>query len=221
MDGFLGFVWLKMHLEDTIGIMTKSFEVKCLVYKELNHDMIIGQDSMVLGLNSFTCFPGLDVILFNATSRMYKKFNTTVRDKIRVLNNIKQRVHTPELIEKVMEMNGETRPPSKSSSSETTPPVNVKKTQFDENESFYLTIPGSIFKEKIFNKLNPTVQNITSNFMESMEDADKHETALAKVLTEGGLDEFIDKNPIKVTDSKILKTSKGDQGWQSALRFNV
>ena len=230
MEGFLGKIRLKMSLEDSIGVLTNTFEIDALVYKELNHDLIVGQDSMLLGLNNFTCWPGLDVILFNATSRMYKKFNSNHRDKIRVLNNIRQRVHPQELIEKVIDLNEtfsqtqigikpssfpiQTATPAPQTSTPTPPsngPVfNVKKTQFDDTESFYLTIPGAIFQEKVFNKLNPTVQNITSSFMEAMEIAEEKETALSKILTEGGLDEFIDNNPIKVTNSKLLKTKKGD-----------
>lgn len=216
MVGFVGCIWMKLSLEDTIGVVSKTFEVNCLVYETLNHDFIIGQNSMVRSLFSFTCFPGLDVILFNATSRMYKKFSQNNRDRIRANNNIRQRVHPPELVEKVEWLNrsdssdkldsifpNDSQPLDKKSG------FNVTKSKFDDNESFYLTIPCATFNRSKFNKFNPTVQNIACNFMAAMEEASEQETALSKVLTEGGLDGLIDKNSITSTETKLINTKKG------------
>ena len=222
MVGFHGYATITMKLEDTIGILTEHFEIKCLVYDKLNHDFIIGQDSMVIGVNCFVVFPALDVLLFNATSRMFKKFSSTNRDRRRSINNVKQREHSADLVEKVARMNFGNAPTSSDPKSSTKKvhfapepttskanPVDLSSMMFDDNESFMLAVPGSTLNPKYFKMFNKTVQNITCNFMSAMENASKEDTALSKVLTEGGLDGLIDTNSITSTGTKILETKRG------------
>ena len=205
MDGFIGSLYMNMQLEDTIGVLTNEFKIECMVYDKLNHDFIIGQDSMITGTNSFVIFPGIDVILFNATSRMFKKMSATSRDNVRANNNIRKRVHSTELKEKVDRLNNVVAP----SAPKISPSVKVSKTKFDDDESFYLTVPSSKINKRNFKMFSSTVQNITCNFMDKMENANEQEAALSNILTEGGLDGLIDNNSITATGTKILETKKG------------
>ena len=205
MDGFVGSLKMNMQLEDTIGVLTNNFDIECMVYDKLNHDFIIGQDSMITGTNSFVMFPAIDVILFNATGRMFKKFSATNRNNVRSNNNIKKRVHSAEFKEKVDRLNNVPTPtPPKIS-----PSFNVTKTKFDDEDSFYLTIPSSKLNKRNFKMFSSTVQNVTCNFMAKMENANEQEAALSNILTEGGLDGLIDNNSITATGTKLLETKKG------------
>ena len=197
MKGHIGYIWLNLALEDSIGVVTKNYKIKALVHESLNHDMIIGQDSMKSCLFSFTGFPSLDMILFNATSRMYKKFNCQNRDKFRLLNNIRQREHTKVTVdarnrlnesENVTDFLSKTPETVIKSESFISIPVSGEKStkpktaEFNDQESFLLTVPGSILQNDQFKKLNPTVQNITCNFMQQFEEATDEESALSKII---------------------------------------
>ena len=211
MIGSICFIWLELAIEDTIGILTDKFKVKASVYKSLNHEIIVGRDSMCRGLRNFVTFPNLDVSLFNATSRMYKKFNRATRDNIRVANNIRiheisaEEAHKVDILNAAVDVEKCLTSPIPALKSK----FNVSKSRFDETETFCLTVPCSKFKKDNFKKFNNMINNLTCNFMSSLEDSETNGTLMSKVLTEDGLDGFIDKSPIHVSDTKILETKKG------------
>ena len=212
MRGYCGTVTIKMSMEDSIGYVTETFNKKILIFDTLNHDFIVGQDSMRIGTRCSLQYPTLNKILFNPTSRMMKKFNKLVAEKSRSQEN-----------------NNISAPPASND-------------PFDENSTFYLNVPYSTFNNECFDRYQPHMQAFTEDFMNSAENSsanfnssinsintvknppdppesdnkfpdnnseEKHSSPLSNILTEGGMDGTLDTRNIKVSATKTIETNKG------------
>ena len=204
MVGFRGFITIDMAIQDSIGYITNKFRKRILVFNKLNHDFIVGHDSMKIGTRWANQYPTLNKILINATIRMTRKFNQMVVDQE------KQRARI-----NAVSSEGDLSQPQ----------------MFSESSTFFLNIPNSTFNNVALARYEPLIQRFTKNFMEVAENYDAQQqkinavnsvsdsygttpefdkdSPLANVLTEGGLDGMIDHRNIRVSDTKDLKTSKG------------
>ena len=237
MQNYLGTVKFELQIEDSIGVMTKRREIEIHVFKDLNHDLIVGHNLMKAAQSHISIFPGLEIILFEPSHKLLAKFNkqTVTRDHLRAIQNVRARVDDPKVVKVCERLNaiGQTSEslikeihkldsvpdscnsdPSEKKELPSTSVPEVKsvfrlgKPKFDDNESFILTVPGTKFKRRQFKKLQLTLNSLTTDFMNNFEDSEKEDSALGKVLTEGGFDGLIEKSPIKVENTKIVQTKK-------------
>ena len=211
MLGYRGYVLTELAVEDSIGYITDSFKKRILVFDKLNHDFIVGQDSMLLGTRSTSLFPHLNKMLINPTIRMIRKFNNMTAEQIRSgkrFNNI-----------------------------ETCEPDDDEDILGDDT-TVYLNVPCTTFNNVALERYQGLVSEFTSQFMISAEKAlvkpktppDRNicntvsvnqvsksdnspifepNSPLSDVLTEGGLDGLIETRNIKVSDTRTIETSKG------------
>ena len=205
MIGYRGYVTVEMCVEDSIGYITDKFKKKILVFDCLNHDFIVGHDSMKIGTRWSNLYPTLEKVLINATIRMTRKFNQMVIDQERQRSRVNN-----------VSSEGDLSVPQ----------------MFSDASTFFLNVPCSTFNNVALEKYLPIIQKFTENFMNVAECFDNKlksvnsirsvnsvenepqldeetDSPLTNVLTEGGLDGTLDNRNIKVSDTKELITSKG------------
>ena len=74
MEGFLGYINLKVALEDSNLNLTKYVHHRFYVFENLNHDILIGQDLMSKLCVRFIMFPSIDTLLLNPSSKCIRSF---------------------------------------------------------------------------------------------------------------------------------------------------
>ena len=199
MKGYVGYVKLNLALEDTTVYITDTFVMKVLVFNRLNHDFIIGQDSM--NHITFQGYPRLNTLLLNPSLKKTASFNKKLRDFVRLNNSPNSKSSSKCLnVESSDVMSG-----FHDATSRSVP--KIPKCQFNEKETFLLHVPKSKFSVNNFSLFSEQLDYCCNNFMEVVE---KNDSPLADILTQGGLDGVIDNRAIEVSDTKILKTNKGD-----------
>ena len=73
MRGYVGYIDLDLALEDTTAHFTNTFVMRVLVFTNLNHDFIIGQNSM--NHITFQGYPLLNTLLFNPSHGCLQGFS--------------------------------------------------------------------------------------------------------------------------------------------------
>ena len=186
MKGMLGYITLPIKLEDTLLNSTKQVEHEFLVFDSLNHDMIIGQDLMYAACSRFVCYPSTDTLLINPSTKSINSQMRKVTDlRKKAVNNLKK----------------EERSANKNN-------VKINNLQkFDDNETYFLSIPMSNFNMNKMTCNNIQIQEVTNKFMNNLENT---YSSLSDILTEGGLDGTIDKSSITATNTKKISTNKGE-----------
>ena len=199
MKGMIGYITLPVSLEDTLLNSTKSINHEFLVFENLNHDVIIGQDLMYAACSRFVCYPAIDTILINpSTKAMNSQMKKVTDQRKKAVNNIKNNIKNI----------------TKSSpNSEKIPTMSIQTSnksyiqKFDDNETYFLNVPMSNYNKKKFTCNNVQIQGIAAKFMDNLEDS---YSSLSDILTEGGLDGTIDKSTVNASDTKKLSTDKGE-----------
>ena len=86
--------------------------------------------------------------------------------------------------------------------------------KFDETERFYLTVPKNFeCNRNNFALFEEETTKLACNFMQEVEkkiDMQSNNDLMADIMTEGGMDGLIESEPIKVFDTKTVKTKWGD-----------
>ena len=195
MTGRVGHITLKLSMEDTTKYTTDTFDLKILIYDELNNDFVIGRDAMRIGVRSLFMIPESDTILFNPTLKIIRAFQERKRDLTRT-SKVEKMMILPKIEESITNI----------------VPVSVQKStyippEFSENEQFVLNIPLSKTNVRNVEMFAETINNLTTQFMNNVEEFG--ETSLSDVLTTGGLDGLLDNQKVKISETKIIETNKG------------
>ena len=210
MEGCIGSLELEIAIEDTLKRFTDTFVQRFLVFKNLNHDLILGRDAMRSGTRMVVTWHDLEIILIDPTINMIKQINAQKRDKIRVANNIKRMQVLKSLQEPTSSSKVSVIPKIDNSQ----PPVQNSQDKVKvDSQNYSFRAPGLVLNGEKFEKYQDIVEKMTCNFMEQAQSYDDSEdtddSALKDVITTGGFDGLLEKNNITVTDTKMVKTKKG------------
>ena len=219
MEGRVGYIDIDIAVEDTEDYLTSNFKQRMLVYTGLNHDLVLGQDCIGVGIRSFFAIPAINLMIFNPTSRQIKKanaklaeFERTKSKNLKSINNAIEATETskvvnPKIVNPIIDpkiVNPEIDP------RESVPQVSVSShigPNFSESENFILNVPLSKVNETAMKMFSEKVEEITTGFVNNMENFG--ESTIEKILTTGGLDGTFDTKRVKVSDTKVIETNKG------------
>ena len=229
MTGYCGSVKLTMKLEDTESRLTKKFSLEVLVFDNLNHPFIVGQDSMRKGMFQFTCYPNLKAILIDPSFRLMRKYKKMESQKIKALNNLcesepavssinkdSEQVFEPEIIQ--VESRSSQSPNSTTDDGSSSPQKfndysnpNLVLPSFSDfsnsNEQFILNVPGTKTNNAYKEMFSDKVEELTQGFMNNLQAF--YGKSLGDTLTTGGLDGLLDENKVQFRNTKIIETKKG------------
>ena len=187
--GYRGYIQIDTAIEDSVGFITETKRRNILIFDNLNHDFIVGRDIM----NTFrhvSEFPMLNKVLINPTSRMDKKLNKVVAEKIRTLNNL-----------------GKAAADNKYGDNSTfylnVPYSTFNNVALDRYQDLVHGFCDEFMKSSEENEKFTKIRNRVNNV-----EIDS-DSPLANVLTEGGLDGTLDTRNITVSQTKLLETKKG------------
>ena len=218
MKGSIGHIQLKICIEDSSASFTDPFMITFQVFDDLNHNMIVGRDSMKKSLRKFEVYPQLDVILFNPSIKTTRTWNNKAKLHSR-LNNI-----CDSSVEKLPEQALSVSTAAATVDTDTNlievevinepskqKPENIFKrpiikNKFIENDTILLNVPLTTFNRNNFKRYSRILDLCCNNFCTKTEE----ESVLEEVLTSGGLDGLIDKNDIQSENTKTITTDKGE-----------
>ena len=223
MKGYIGRCELEVAIEDTTGFLTKNFKQEMLVYEGLNHDLVIGQDAIGDGIRSFFGIPLLDLLIFNPTTRQMKTANNRLAEfekkSFNNFNSVKPVTKSHFKSSKAEEVIKSEKCFSETKVYESATVYSSSAPEFSDAESFLLNIPQSKLNESMRCLFEEKVSELTTGFLNNVEQYG--ETSLSDILTTGGLDGTFDTKNIKVEDTKIIETSKGQVKVGQQLSDNM